>query len=340
MNKISLTFSEKALSSMNTITFDCEVITPMFLAGADGATPEIRASSIKGALRFWWRAMHGNLDIDDLRKKETAVFGGGGATGRRSSISLRIKNVKNLDVSTGLPNGELTRVHYGAKSIDVDVLKYLAYGAYDRPFINTGQLFSVVFQHDKSIDTEKNIVLPFYLMSLFGGLGAKSRNGFGRFKINKIDGVDVDKINDSFQKIEKNIKTFINSIKPKHPEKDFTCFSSGFKLYKTKSSQKNWNKALSELGRVYLQARKRIDIPHKYDNRAYLATPIVQSRIGWQKKDRHAKQYFFCVNECSVESYDGWILFLPYRHYKDFSAYKSATATFNNELQKTLSVVI
>jgi len=33
----------------------------MFLAGADGVTPELRAPSIKGAMRFWWRACNGHL---------------------------------------------------------------------------------------------------------------------------------------------------------------------------------------------------------------------------------------------------------------------------------------
>ncbi|OPX29474.1 MAG: type III-B CRISPR module RAMP protein Cmr1 [Candidatus Omnitrophica bacterium 4484_171] len=48
---------------MKTITFECETITPMFLAGADGRTPELRPPSIKGAMRFWWRAMNGHLPL-------------------------------------------------------------------------------------------------------------------------------------------------------------------------------------------------------------------------------------------------------------------------------------
>jgi len=38
---------------MKQITFECETVTPMFLAGADGKTPELRAPSIKEALRFY-----------------------------------------------------------------------------------------------------------------------------------------------------------------------------------------------------------------------------------------------------------------------------------------------
>ncbi len=47
----------------------------MFLAGADGTTPELRAPSIKGALRFWWRAMNGHLSLEELRKQESDLFG-------------------------------------------------------------------------------------------------------------------------------------------------------------------------------------------------------------------------------------------------------------------------
>ncbi len=43
---------------MRSITFECETITPMFLACADGKTPELRPPSIKGLMRFWWRAMN------------------------------------------------------------------------------------------------------------------------------------------------------------------------------------------------------------------------------------------------------------------------------------------
>jgi CRISPR-associated protein Cmr1 len=73
---------------MQSITFTCETITPMFLAGADGTTPELRAPSIKGALRFWWRAMNGHLSLEDLKAKEDEIFGG---TDNRSKVTLRVK---------------------------------------------------------------------------------------------------------------------------------------------------------------------------------------------------------------------------------------------------------
>jgi len=47
---------------LHKITFDYETITPMFLAGADQGQVELCAPSIKGTLRFWWRAMSKSLE--------------------------------------------------------------------------------------------------------------------------------------------------------------------------------------------------------------------------------------------------------------------------------------
>ncbi|WP_124398070.1 type III-B CRISPR module RAMP protein Cmr1 [Thermaurantimonas aggregans] len=61
---------------MKTITFTCETITPMFLSGADQRVPELRPPSIKGALRFWWRAMNGHLSLEELKQKKARFLGG------------------------------------------------------------------------------------------------------------------------------------------------------------------------------------------------------------------------------------------------------------------------
>ncbi|MFQ5900776.1 MAG: type III-B CRISPR module RAMP protein Cmr1, partial [Thermodesulfobacteriota bacterium] len=74
---------------MNTATFDCKTITPMFLTGAKGE-PELRVPSIKGAMRFWWRAVRGIDDIKRLNKEENEIFGGTGETEGRSKIAIRV----------------------------------------------------------------------------------------------------------------------------------------------------------------------------------------------------------------------------------------------------------
>ena len=75
---------------MHSITFTCETSTPMFLSGADGVTPELRAPSIKGALRFWWRAMNGHLSLEELKRREVRV------EGRRGRGRAGLKIIKNI----------------------------------------------------------------------------------------------------------------------------------------------------------------------------------------------------------------------------------------------------
>lgn len=50
----------------------------MFTSGADQSQAELRAPSVKGALRYWWRAMRSNLAVNNLnglREREGDLFG-------------------------------------------------------------------------------------------------------------------------------------------------------------------------------------------------------------------------------------------------------------------------
>ena len=46
---------------MQEVTFDVQTVTPLFLAGADQATAELRAPSFRGEMRYWLRALVGGL---------------------------------------------------------------------------------------------------------------------------------------------------------------------------------------------------------------------------------------------------------------------------------------
>ncbi len=71
--------------------FKLEAITPIFMRGADQSKAEIRAPSIKGLMRWWFRALAGNYfgdDIVSLKKIEDYVFG---STGERSRVILNVE---------------------------------------------------------------------------------------------------------------------------------------------------------------------------------------------------------------------------------------------------------
>lgn len=174
---------------MKTIMFECEIITPMFLAGADGRYPEIRPSSIKGSLRFWWRAMNGNLDIKELRRQEENIFGCGGKVAKRSNVIVRTTHPVWNDnfYEYLLPHKQK------AKS----------------KAFNVGQKF-VVFLSLSIENYGFNISMLeslFVLVCLLGGFGKRSRRGFGSVRILKKDGEEF-----GFPKCSEDLVKCINTI--------------------------------------------------------------------------------------------------------------------------------
>ena len=67
--------------------YDIEFITPCFCAGANSAEAEIRAASVRGQLRWWFRVLGGTA------VEEATVFGSAAAEeGRSSAIIISIQN--------------------------------------------------------------------------------------------------------------------------------------------------------------------------------------------------------------------------------------------------------
>lgn len=175
---------------MNTITFTCKTLTPMFLNGADGQTPELRAPSIKGAMRFWWRALNGHLplmDIPDKQEKgkilvkglkslEAEIFGGSGETVQRSNVLIQVSPEKEQPI-------------YREREL-VPHKSFMKGQAF-----NEGTIFDVKLTWLKKED--KDNPYPYFdldrLKSLFmltcylGGLGKRVRRGMGSVDIEAIE---------------------------------------------------------------------------------------------------------------------------------------------------------
>ncbi len=64
--------------------YELEFITPAFLAGANQGVAELRAASIRGVLRWWFRVLGGT------KEEEAAVFGGVQGGARRSRVIVRV----------------------------------------------------------------------------------------------------------------------------------------------------------------------------------------------------------------------------------------------------------
>lgn len=320
---------------METIIFHCETVTPMFIAGADGTTLELRAPSIKGALRFWWRALHGNLPLSELQKKEVELFGGSYKEGGveysyRSKMLIHVE-CDNFKPSLDMPES-LVRTYTNRRPPipPINILYYLAYGhTHYTPERRTHMIHSFIppltkfqvhlsFQQNLTADKRESAIRAFSILSKFGGLGSKSRNGFGCFSI-----LEAIKSN---QKIELP-RTLIQDLKTNQPS-NFSSFSTKSKVYKTTLLDSNdeedehwlgfdsWHEALGTIGKAYQNARENLDASHHtYTNRLHIAQPIeVKGEKIPNFLERHSKPFFFSVSKNQHGKFMGRVLFMPYTY--------------------------
>jgi len=286
-----MTFNISRFKNRSTEEFDIEIVTPMFLGGADTDDAELRAPSIKGMLRFWWRATCGIDNFQDMKEKEADIFG---STEKKASFSIQIeKSDTILPILKNLPTGSMVPVEN--KTYRIGIIDYLAYGIRDhrqgylRKHFPSGSSFKLkfVFYNENEKD---NIIYALRAFIDFGGVGAKSRNGFGSLCCPNLE-------NNNYS-VENNLA-------------NYSSLSNSLVLFNNFPNKNNWNDALSAIGKIYRAARLSLEAKHKYDKRLLVAQPIIQAG---QTDERHAKPYFLHVNKLNNGKYKGQILFMPYKY--------------------------
>ena len=172
------------------------VVTPLFCAGADSKTPELRLSSFKGVLCYWWRALAWSrygADLGAIGRQEDRLFGS--ADGGQSRVVMRLESTPE---SPKISVGEVLEVHAGAGVVG-EGARYLGYGVMEAfarqnkrtgERIRPGQLtrsclgapfdFAVQIRardlHEKE---STSLVEALVALGVLGGLGARSRKGYG-----------------------------------------------------------------------------------------------------------------------------------------------------------------
>lgn len=178
------------MSQVNKLVVTLETVTPLFLGGADPrGSPELRAASFRGALRFWLRALLGSAagyqHLEYLRAAEADVFG---STGGASPVVLRL---------SGQP-------HVGVPNLGQDGLSYLFFALKGRgqrqpareAFL-PGQRFQLILQprpvreakqRDAHLQALYRAAAALWLLTHLGGLGARARRGGGALQVTRVDG--------------------------------------------------------------------------------------------------------------------------------------------------------
>lgn len=175
---------------MEKIVFNCETITPMFLAGADGKTPELRPPSIKAAMRFWWRALHPDWEKNkSLRDKEEEFFGGTNIQNHKSSFTIRC-SISSDQQQSSLKDKIWDSNRNSVKN-EFEGLGYLLYSTFMQRDANRPYFEKLSFNVDIISNDSMKLVEAanlFWFMSIFGAFGCRARRGAGNFTIAKING--------------------------------------------------------------------------------------------------------------------------------------------------------
>jgi len=310
---------------MHKINCEIEIVTPMFLGGVDGKRPELRTQSIKGLLRFWWRAYkYGQIQegfntierLKELRELETKIFGSSANGGNKSSFAISVSPKKLNESMRPLPESTVYKVPVPGKTFSINILKYLCYGTYDnqgkftRGYFSPNQRFNLIIRIDNK-DYERDILIAMYLLCEFGGAGSRSRNGFGALHIlNK--NMIIEKLSSGFSNSTFLKKDFPKELLRLNEVPPFTAFSSKIKFFKTNEEYSKWDGCLADLGKAYKASREALERPHRFEKRQYIGAPLDPPKANFKSLlERHSKPYFLKVSKNEKGKFYGNILFIP-----------------------------
>ena len=167
-----------------------ELITPLFGGGVETQKADpitvVRATEVRGQLRFWWRATRGGQfggSLEKMKKAEDALWG---STTEPSAVQIEVvieKRGSPLIVSgrDGRPinNWDGDNISAG------DPKSPYSYGAFPL-FSQPGKTLqekvifkiALMFPQDSRIDIEAAL----WAWEAFGGVGARTRRGFGAIR--------------------------------------------------------------------------------------------------------------------------------------------------------------
>lgn len=260
------------------ILFDCEVLTPLFLAGADpNGSPELRAPSIRGALRWWYRALLGGRGLTDLaalREAEQSVFG---RTGRASPVRLRVLPYEVAE--QGQPSKQIPKLSE-SNTGTAYLWHFVQAGDNNREYVAPGARFEVqLLAKPGDEEALEEAAAAFWLLVHLGGLGTRSRRMAGAVAADLIDapgGVDVP----SFAPEEDYDTWFQQSLRDLGVGGASVPALPAFSLLHPRHtdihrlegvSREDWEELVEMIGTAFKEHREDLEVPEKVG----LGLPIV-----------------------------------------------------------------
>ncbi len=279
------------------------ITTPMFCSGADQAKAELRLPSFKGALRFWWRALMWRevQDVGELRQREHALFGASDQNYGQSKVRLRWGK-EGPPALCGDEHGKWNVKEWQA---------YTGYGLIEtlgtgnnkkRKFFKDEQQFTLrvgLYDASSSTQVENSLVA----LGLFGGMGGRSRKGWGSVQLERLGGATDWQKPDSVESLRSAIASVVK--KSDAPAPPYTAFSrdSAFAIGPRRNSPDAAQQWVSEEYKSHIRSFER-----KPEREAF---GLPRAHAGRNSGERRASPLFLHVHTFTDGKAVPVVLFLP-----------------------------
>ncbi|MGI6363387.1 MAG: type III-B CRISPR module RAMP protein Cmr1 [Bacillota bacterium] len=252
-----------------------KIVTEMFMGDKDPNTSaRLRVASVKGALRFWFRAISlaQYQTWEKVQEAEADVFGG---INKQAAILMSLEGFSKLSTK---PNSQIWKGGRGYLAYGLEREKTSGNKKELRPYIEPRQIFSLNFLVRKSNIDISNFLKAVKLLGLIGGLGSRSRRGFGSVVLKSllIDGNEEWNSATTVDDLKKQIQSVVPAKLPVDlPE--YTAFSQSSRIVILKKSHEDIGIAL----------RKHRKHEFKQDGK------IIRNVSGGNKVTEHPKRLAF-----------------------------------------------
>ena len=196
------------------IEYQVRVITPIYgggvTAGEIDTNMPIRATAIKGQLRYWWRFLQKNRKDDKDKKlsgkklfiKEREIWGGMGEDSKKakekdfsSNVFLQITLDSNVKIDECSPSKYAQPNQNNRSALDYALFPVIQN---EHQLLNCNNLtFTLKIKANKSTLTDAqwgSVEESIKWWACFGGIGARTRRGLGAVEINQIEAITPEQV--------------------------------------------------------------------------------------------------------------------------------------------------
>lgn len=324
---------------MATIIAKYRIVTPMFIGDADQKATSLRPPSIKGALRFWWRALNWGRCLQQagtvndalklLYREERRLFGTAAVIENQQALGqglflLHIHQQPRVALETVWPQNNTGS-------------GYLGYGLMatnnqlHREGFHEGVDFSLELRFKpktESADIDA-LIKTLRVWSLFGGLGSRARRGFGSVTLLELNNQD-EQLNQADYKAAAG--DIVNSAVQVTAFPPYTAFNHHAR-FAILANGRNAREVHNQAGLLYKNHRGQ---PSTLRGAAKI--PFGLPLQGIDPDSRRASPLFFHIHSLRDGGFTAAVLYLPAEFHSEPRYQPADLAKFYREVARFVPV--